>query len=107
MPIKQDMAGLADALGGGLKSLLGELIEGSLKDLDGPVREIAPRLALAAKRKRQDLVDECKDQLMLIIIENELRLKAGTSELWEKMLGMGMDALVTGAAGGLGALKVV
>lgn len=107
MPIKQDMAGLADALGGGIKELLGELIEGSLKDLDGPVREIAPRLALAVKRKRQDLVDECRDQLALIILENELRLKAGASEFWEKLLGLGLNALVNGAIGGLGALKVV
>ena len=107
MPIKQDMAALADALGSGVKELLGELIDGSLKDLDGPVREIAPRLALAAKRKRKDLVDECRDQLALIILEKELRLKAGVGEFWEKLLGIGLNALVNGAMGGLGALKVL
>lgn len=107
MPIKQDMAGLATALEGGIKELLGELIDGSIKDLDGPIREIAARLALAAKRKRYDLVEESRDQLALIILEKELRLKADAFDLWEKVLGMGLNALVNGAIGGLGALKVV
>lgn len=107
MPIQQDMESLTGALTGGLKELLGDMIDGSISDLDGPIRSIAARLALAATRKRYDLVDECKDQLLLIIMEKELRLKAGVGELWEQMLGMGLNALVNGAIGGLGALKVV
>ncbi len=107
MPITQDWKFLGSALEGGLKELLSELIDGSIKDLDGPIREIAARLTLAAKRKRKDLVDECRDQLALIIIEKELRLKAGAGELWEMVLGVGLNALVNGAIGGLGALKAV
>lgn len=107
MPIKQDMNALGDALSGGIKELLNELIDGSVKDLDGPIREIAGRLALAAKRKRPDLVEMCKDQLQLIVIEKELRLKAGASDIWETILSMGINALVNGAIGGLGALKAV
>lgn len=107
MPIKQDIKGLGDALSLGLKDLLGELIDGSITDLDGPIREIAGRLALAAKRKRPDLVEACKDQLALIVLEKELRLKAGVGDLFEGILTIGINALVSGAIGGLGALKAV
>lgn len=107
MPITQDWKSLGAALEGGVKELLNELIDGSIKDLNGPIREIAARLTLAAKRKRKDLVDECRDQLALIILEKELRLKAGAGDLWEKMLGIGLNALVNGAIGGLGVLRAL
>lgn len=107
MPIKQDMNALTGALEGGLKELLGQLIDGSISSLDGPIRETAARLALAAKRQRADLVEECKDQLTLIILEKELRLKAGANDLWQSILGLGLNALVNGAIGGLSALKIV
>jgi len=107
MPIKQDMAALGDALEGGLRELLGELIDGSIRDLDGPIREGAKRMALAAKKKRPDLVDEVKDQLALLVIEKQLRLRVDAGNVFEGILGLGINALVNGAIGGLGSLKAV
>lgn len=107
MPIKQDMAALEGALEGGLKGLLNELIDGAITDLDGPIRLAAQRLALAARRNKPELVAEVRDQLAVIVLEKELRLKSGGSALLETVLGIGLNALVNGAIGGLGSLKVV
>lgn len=105
--IQQDMAGLGDALAGEVRNILGSLIEGSIKDLDGPIREISARLAMAAKRKRPDLVEACKDQLSMIVIEKELEVRSGVGDAFDSILNLGLNALVNGAIGGLGAIKVV
>lgn len=105
MPIIQDWASLSNHLEAGVKTILNDLIDGSIKDLDGPIRETAQRLTIAARRRRQDLIDEAQDQLGLIVLEKELRLKAAGSGLFESALSIGLNALVNGAIGGLGALK--
>ena len=96
---------LTDAMEAGVKSLVGNLIDGTIEDLDGPIREIALRLALAARRGRQDLVVACKDQLAIIVLEKRLRVEQEASGLWESMLDIGVDLLVKGAIGGLGSLR--
>lgn len=96
---------LLDAMESGVKQLVGELIEDTIEDLDGPIREISARLAMAARRKRHDLVAASKDQLAIIVLEKRLRLEQEGSGLWETMLNMGIDLLVNGAIGGLGSLR--
>lgn len=96
---------LVDAMEEGVRQLVGELIDGTVEDLDGPIRQIALRLAMAARRKRPELVVACKDQLALIVLEKRLLLEQDAKGLWEKMLDMGIDLLVNGALGGLGSLR--
>ena len=93
---------LIDELESGLKGLLNELIDGSIEDLDGPIRLIAERMAMAARRQRMDLVEMCKDQLALIVLEKELRLRSEADGWFETILGIGINALISGAIGGLG-----
>jgi hypothetical protein len=93
---------LIDEIEGGLKDLLNELIDGSVEDLDGPIRLIAQRMAMAARRQRMDLVEMSKDQLQLIVLEKELRIRAEFDGFWENLLNMGINALISGAIGGLG-----
>ena len=96
---------LQDAMLAGVEQILGQLIDGSLEDLEGPIREIANRLAMAARRRRFDLVAACKDQLMLIVLENRLSLHDAGEGLFKELLGMGVDLLVGAAIGGLGSLR--
>ncbi len=96
---------LQDAMEFGLKELLGQLIDGSIEDLDGPIRDIALRLSLAARRNRPDLVEMCKDQLELILLEKRLRLESSTEGMLGTLLGLGVNLLVNGAMGGLGSLR--
>ena len=96
---------LVDAMESGVKQLVGDLIDGTIEDLDGPIHDIAMRLALAARRKRPELVAACKDQLAIIVLEKRLRLEQEGKGLWERMLDMGIDLLINGALGGLGSLR--
>jgi hypothetical protein len=105
MPISTDWNHLNTELERGLKELLDGLIDGAVTDLDGPVRETAQRMTLAAKRGRYDLVEASRDQLALLVLEKELRLKVEGFGLFEQILGMGINALINGAIAGLGGLK--
>jgi len=107
MPIQKDMKALAGAMESGVKAILSQLIDGAITDLDGPIRDTAARLTLASRRGRQDLVDESRDQLALIIMEKERRLKVSGYDVLDTVLGIGLNALVNGAIAGLGALKAV
>ena len=97
---------LIDELELGLKGLLNDLIDGTVEDLDGPIREIAQRMAMAARRNRMDLVEACKDQLALIVLEKELRVRAEADGWFESVLSIGINALIAGAIGGLGRARV-
>jgi hypothetical protein len=89
----------------GIKEILGQLIDGTIEELDGPIRDISARLTMAARRKRMDLVEASKDQLALIVLEKRLRVEQMGSDLVGRLLGMGVDALIGGAIGGLGSLR--
>lgn len=104
--VKQDLEAVAAGLEGGLKGLVSRLIEGTIDDLDGPIRETSMRLAVAAKRGRQDLVDASKDQLSLLMMENEHRLRAEAGGFMDFALTAGIQLLFDGAVAGLAGLKV-
>lgn len=97
---------LLDSMESGLKDILNSLIDGTIEDLDGPIREISARLSLAARRGRSDLVAACKDQLQLVVLEKELRLRSEADGFLDTFLSMGINALISGAVGGLGSLRV-
>jgi len=92
---------LFDAMESGVRSILDQLIDGTVEDLDGPIRDIASRLTLAARRNRMDLVEACQDQLKVIVIEKELVLKSGTSGFFDTVISVGINALINGAIGAL------
>jgi hypothetical protein len=92
---------LVDAMESGIKDILGEIIDGTITDLDGPVREIAARLTMAARRGRPDLVEASKDQLTLIVLEKELRLRSEADDFLDTVLKVGINALINGAVGAL------
>lgn len=96
---------LLDGMEKGVKEIMGSLIDGSIEDLDGPIREISARLAMSARRNRPDLVEACRDQLQLLALEKQLRIQTEGTGLLDMMLNMGVNALINGAIGGLGSLK--
>jgi len=96
---------LVDAMESGVKEILAELIDGTVTDLDGPVREISARLTMAARRNRPDLVQMCKDQLLLIVLEKELTLRSTADGWLDTVLNVGINALINGAIGALASAK--
>ena len=96
---------LLDGIESGLKSLLNEILDEGVSDLEGPIREISQRLTVAARRNRPDLVAMCKDQLALVVLERELQVRQGLGSFWEGLLATGIDILISGAVGGLGSLR--
>lgn len=85
----------------GIKDILGQVIDGTISDLDGPVRDIAARLTMAARRNRPDLVQACQDQLLLLVLEKEMRLRSSSNGFLDSMLNVGINALVNGAMAAL------
>lgn len=106
MGIKIDFTQLEDALKDGVGDILNGVLDDVADDLEGPVREIASRLSIAVRRNRADLVEESRDQLLLIIEERQLRVREGAQGLLQDILGLGLEALVTGAAGGVRSLRI-
>ena len=97
---------LLDGMEQGLKDILNEVIDGTYEDLDGPVRDIAARMTMAARRNRMDLVQACKDQLLLIVLEKELRLRSESSGFLDTIISVGVNALINGALGALASQRV-
>jgi hypothetical protein len=69
--------------------------------LQGPVREAANRLVVAARRGRRDLADECRDQLALAVTERQLSVRSGMSEAFTAFFERGIGLLFDGLVGGL------
>jgi hypothetical protein len=90
----------------GVKDILNQLIDGTIEDLDGPIREISLRLTMAARKQRPDLVAACRDQLELIVLEKRLRLEDEGDGVLGMILNVGISALVNGAIGALASKRV-
>ncbi len=104
--IQHDLEAVARELGDALLDQFNGVIEGGIEDLEGPVREIASRMAVAARRKNQDLMDACRDQLALVVQEKEIQVKAAKSGVMDFILERGVTLLVNGAIAGLSGLRV-
>jgi len=96
---------LLDSMESGIKDILDQMIDGTVEDLDGPVRDIASRLTLAARRGRMDLVAASKDQLALIVMEKELRLRSEADGFMDTIINVGINALINGALGALASAR--
>lgn len=97
---------LVDAMEQGVKDLLNQLIDGTIEELDGPIREISLRLTMAARKNRRDLVEACRDQLELIVLEKRLRLEFQGNGVVGTVLNMGLNALINGAIGALASKRL-
>lgn len=109
MGMSKDWAGLTDTMEQGVRSMLNDILGDVANDLAGPVRAISQRLTQAVRRPGpagDALVAECRDQLSMIALERQLDVGSMGSELFDRMVGMGLNALVNGAIGGIASLKV-
>ncbi len=97
---------LTDSLEAPLRGLVKELIDGTVADLDGPIRETAAALALAAAENRPDLVVAARDQLALIVLQKKMVVKDSFKGIFDRVLLTGMDVLVGGAIAFLASAKV-
>lgn len=93
--IKRDQAALNAAPAEIIIANLNEFLEGTAEDIDQYGRVIAARLAIAARRDRPDLVEECRDQLALLVDEGKLRVREGKDEAFNWFLFDGLG-LITG-----------
>jgi len=104
----KDWEGLRNEIEGALRDQLGGLIEGSIDDLEGPIRDAANRMVVAIRRgpTAQPLVDEIRDELALRMLEKEIHAKKAVGNVMDVVLGVGLNLLFKGAIGGLSAVKV-
>lgn len=104
--LKHNWNNLRDGLEGTLRSGLGELVEGGIESLDGPIRDTANRLTVAIRRGRQDLADEARDALTVAMLEQEIKAKATMAPALDIFLTGGINLLVNGAISALAAVVV-
>ena len=93
-----------DAVEAALKAELSRLLDGTVDAVDGPIREAANRIVVAARRGRRDLADEARDQLALALEERRLSARIGMESTLNVILGRGIGLLFDGLAAGLAGL---
>ena len=104
--VKHDLDAVARELGDALIGQFNTILEDGIGDLEGPVRQISVNMAAAARRADQGLMDACRDQLALLVDENEIRAKASSGAVVDFLVERGVTLLVNGAIGGLAGLRV-
>ena len=92
-----------DAVEAALRAELARLLDGTVDQVDGPIRDAANRLVVAARRGRRDLADEARDQLQLELDAAKLRARSGFESalgvILQRGIGLLFDGLVAGLAG--------
>ena len=98
-----NMSAARDQVEAALRAELSRVLQQTADQIDGPIREAANRLVVAARRGRRDLADECRDQLALEIELRKLSARAGMENvlgtILERGIGLLFDGLVAGLAG--------
>jgi hypothetical protein len=98
-----DMSAARDAVEAALKVELARLLDGTVDQIDGPIRDASNRLVVAARRGRRDLADEARDQLALELEAAKLRARVGFEStlglVLQRGIGLLFDGLVAGLAG--------
>lgn len=104
----KDWEGLRNELQGALTAELAGLIDGSIEDLEGPIRDAANRLVVAVRRgpTGEVLVGEIRDELALRMVEKQIKAKQSVNNVMDVVIGVGMNMLFRGAVGGLAAVKM-
>lgn len=105
--IKHDLDAVAKEMGNALIGQFNDILDKGIGDLEGPIRAISMRMALAARHQNPELVQACKDQLALILQEHEVELKATAGGgVLDFIVNNGVTLLVNGAVAGLTGLRV-
>lgn len=104
MPEPTGIDAARDSIEAALKAELSRLLDGTVDEIDGPIREAANRLAVAARRGRRDLADEARDQLALALEERKLAARSGLESTLSVVMGRGIGLLFDGLVAGLAAL---
>lgn len=105
-PLSHDLSGARDQIEAALRAELSRLLDGTIDQVDGPIRDAANRLIVAARRGRRDLADECRDQLVLEIEAAKLRARSGFENILKIILERGIGLLFNGLVAGLTGVKV-
>jgi hypothetical protein len=110
MPIIQtNLKPLQVALGDALVAELVVMFGEEANMLDGDVRKIAGRMAVAARRSKPELAEECREQLMMLVLEAELEAREGAEDLFSFFMNgttYGFGGLFQVAAAALKTLSV-
>lgn len=101
MPEGIDVTAARDAIEAALKAELSRLLDGTVDQVDGPIRAAANRLAVAARTGRRHLAEEARDQLALELETAKLRARSGLEDTLAIVLGRGIGLLFDGLVAGL------
>jgi len=94
-----------DELVKALEAELSRYIDGTVDQLNGPIQQMANHMLVAARRGRMDLVDECRDQLIVAMEERKLAAREGMASVLDLVLTRGINLLFSGLVAGLAGLK--
>lgn len=98
-----NMSAARDSVEAALRAELSALLDGTVDQIDGPLRDITNRLVVAARRGHRAMVDECKDQLLVELEIRKMAARAGfestLSIVIQRGLGLLFDGLVAGLTG--------
>lgn len=103
-----DWNAIRNAVEEALKGQVNSLVDGSIGNINGPMREAANRMTVAIRSgpTGEKLIPEIRDQLELSLRIEEIRLKAAAQGSLNMILGIGLNLLFQGVTAGLGAIKV-
>lgn len=100
-PEPTGLSGSRDAVEAALRAELSRVLNGTVDAIDGPIRDAANRLVVAARRGRRDLADEARDQLALELETRRLAARAGMESTLNVILQRGIGLLFDGLTAGL------
>lgn len=103
-PEPTNLTAARDSVEAALKAELSRLLDGTVDAVDGPIREAANRIVVAARRGRRDLADEARDQLALALEERRLAARVGMESTLNVILQRGVGLLFDGLLAGLAGL---
>lgn len=98
---QQDMRKLTDGLRDTLVGEFSRVLEGAESDIIAYGDRIATDLALAVSVGRQDLIDEIKDQALLLAEKQRLRAKNANATLIVGLITTAIQAAAGGAQAGI------
>lgn len=101
-----DLSGARDQIEAALRAELARLLDGTVDQIDGPIREASNRLVIAARRGDRALADECRDQLELELLAAKLSARAGLGSTLAVVLQRGLGLLFDGLVAGLTGVRV-
>lgn len=95
------LTGARDMIENTLRAELSRLLDGTVDTIDGPIRDAANRLVVAARRGDRALADECRDQLAIEIEAAQLKARSGAGAVLGAVLERGVGLLFDGLVAGL------